>query len=517
MRRLLLTCVALTLLVAAAPAADSGTDRDVTDVAAQLLAEHGDRLGVDAAAFTLDLVRTSPIGTHVRGRQIRDGVPVAETFAAVHLLDDGTVLVDARATDATGEPARGAVLAADAERAALATLGAAQHVVDVATERTLVERGARLHDTFRVTVLAPRVAARVDVDAATGEVVAIDDTRTFADGTASVFDPNPVVTLQDNSLRESGVDVFGVDTDLNDARLTAALVALPIRDVDVPQTVAGRLVGPWVSVQGPAPLPPTLDLAFTRNDPRFETAMAYAHLDRLQRYFQDLGFTDVNAEPQDVYTLPILGFDNSFYLPVGDLIAFGAGGIDDAEDAEVIVHEYGHAVQHAQVPGWGATHEGGAMGEAFGDWLAAAYYAREVSGGFQDACVADWDAVSYSGANPPCLRRTDTQKVYPGDMTNSSVHADGEIWSRFLWDLREALVSDVEIEEQELTPEEAAALRTDRSITLVLAHHELLSPTATFADAVAALRVAATALGHPEYVPLIDAAAQARGLPLTSG
>ena len=517
MRRLLLTCVALTLLVAAAPAADSGTDYDVTDVAAQLLAEHGDRLGVDAAAFTLDLVRVSPIGTHVRGRQVRDGVAIAGTFAAVHLLDDGTVLVDAHGTEAPGKPTGAAVHPAAAERAALAALGATTSAIDVTTERALVERDARLHDTFRVTVLARRVAARVDVDAATGRVIAIEDTRRFADGTASLFDPNPVVTLQDNTLREPGIDMFGVDTDLNDAKLTAALVALPIRDVDVPQTAAGRLVGPWVSVQGPAPLPPTLDLAFTRNDPRFETAMAYAHLDRLQRYFQALGFTDVNAEPQDVYTLPILGFDNSFYLPAGDLIAFGAGGIDDAEDAEVIVHEYGHAVQDAQVPGWGAAHEGGAMGEAFGDWLAAAYYAREVSGGFQDACVADWDAVSYSGANPPCLRRTDTEKAYPDDMTNSSVHADGEIWSGFLWDLREALVSDLEIEEQELTPEEAAQLRTDRSMTLVLAHHELLSPSATFADAVAALRVAATALGHPEYVPLIDAAAEARGLVFTSG
>ena len=60
-----------------------------------------------------------------------------------------------------------------------------------------------------------------------------------------------------------------------------------------------------VSVQGPAPLPPTVDFSFTRDDPRFEATMAYAHLDRVQRYFQDtLGLDDVNAEPQDVYALP---------------------------------------------------------------------------------------------------------------------------------------------------------------------------------------------------------------------
>ena len=41
---------------------------------------------------------------------------------------------------------------------------------------------------------------------------------------------------------------------------------------------------------------------------------------------------------------------------------FGKGGVDDAEDAEVIWHEYGHAIQDAQVPGFGAGHEAGVDG-----------------------------------------------------------------------------------------------------------------------------------------------------------
>ena len=56
-----------------------------------------------------------------------------------------------------------------------------------------------------------------------------------------MFDPNPVVGLRDNTLREPGVDPAGVDTDLNDAKLTAALMALPIRDVSLPELFAGRL------------------------------------------------------------------------------------------------------------------------------------------------------------------------------------------------------------------------------------------------------------------------------------
>jgi hypothetical protein len=40
-----------------------------------------------------------------------------------------------------------------------------------------------------------------------------------------------------------------------------------------------------------------------------------------------------------------------------DRLAFGEGGVDDAEDVDVVLHEYGHAIQHDTVPGWGGRHE----------------------------------------------------------------------------------------------------------------------------------------------------------------
>jgi zinc metalloprotease ZmpB len=53
-------------------------------------------------------------------------------------------------------------------------------------------------------------------------------------------------------------------------------------------------------------------------------------------------------------------------------------------------------------------------------------------------CVADWDSVSYTSSTPHCLRRVDTNLVYPKDL-NGDVHDDGQIWSRALWDIRQAL------------------------------------------------------------------------------
>ena len=108
--------------------------------------------------------------------------------------------------------------------------------------------------------------------------------------------------------------------------------------------------------------------------------------------------------------------------------------MDDAEDAEIILHEYGHALQDDQLPGFGASKEGKAMGEGFGDYLAASFFA-DVKPQPMRPTVGNWDAVSYSGAEPPCLRRLDSNKKYPKDIKGEE-HDDGEIWSSCLWEIR---------------------------------------------------------------------------------
>ena len=81
--------------------------------------------------------------------------------------------------------------------------------------------------------------------------------------------------------------------------------------------------------------------------------------------------TRVTARGQQLVRIDQFGGDNSFYRNGTKklTITFGKGGVDDAEDAEVIVHEYGHAVHAAQVFGFGSSHEAGSIGEAWGDYL----------------------------------------------------------------------------------------------------------------------------------------------------
>ncbi len=476
--------------------------------AAKALRSQASRLGVQAGDYRLESVRTSLIGTHVRGRQYRGDVPVLGTDALVTAIAGRIAQVDAFGTSLPGAPAATPVGEVVARAAALGVLNVSRTMIPSTVERIMTPRGDRLVDTYRVSVVAaqPAVVARVDVAAATGRVLAVVQDEKHIDGTAKLFNPNPIQSSGNTTLREPGVDVGGADTDLDSPELTAARVSMPLKDLDSTALTTGRLSGPWVNVLGMAGYNATVNAAVfdvTRGDPRFEGLMAYAHIDGYQRYLQGLGFKGgaaVNAEPQDIITTRVEGFDNSFYQPGNDVMLMGAGGVDDGEDAEVILHEYGHAMQDAQVPGWGSTAEGGAMGEGFGDFQSGSYFARINKHPALDACLMEWDSTSYASGDPTCIRRMDSKKHYPKDIEDE-VHADGELWETFLWNVRSKLQGN-------------AVQKSDAALKLVISSHELLTPNANFDDAVAALRTAATALKHPEYQAIINAEAKRIGFPL---
>src|SRR3954452_6683584 len=252
---------------------------------------------------------------------------------------------------------------------------------------------------------------------------------------ATVFSPNPVADLQNQSLTDQ--------KDADYAALQPAYHTVTLTNLNG----SGYLRGDWVNVASETGSPaysPTNTFAYHRNDDRFEQVMAYYWITTAQNYIQSLGFGStlrpVNKESQDV-RINQWGADNSFSTDTKDELRFGKGGVDDAEDAEVILHEYGHAMMDSQQTpfGYGASEEAGAIGEGFAD-----YWAVTVSTTFaptpDPACVADWDSVSYTSPVPHCLRRLDLSLHYPGDL-RGEVHYDGQIWSRALWDIRKAVGS----------------------------------------------------------------------------
>ncbi|GAA5514552.1 hypothetical protein Dcar01_03308 [Deinococcus carri] len=248
---------------------------------------------------------------------------------------------------------------------------------------------------------------------------------------ARVFLPNPVQTTGDQKDSAAAVP-------------PSAYFPVVLTNLDG----SGYLSGDYAKVisETGTPVYGSGPFNFTRDQDGFEQVMAYFWVTEAQKYLQSLGFGSdlppVNRRQQAI-RVSQWGQDNSFQTDKQDLLRFGKGGVDDAEDGEVIVHEYGHAVHAAQVPGFGGSLEAGSIGEAFGDYLALSVgeaVARAHNAPIRTPlpCIADWDSTSYTSATPHCLRRTDTDKHYPEDVVGE-VHADGEIWSRALWDIRQAL------------------------------------------------------------------------------
>jgi hypothetical protein len=256
-------------------------------------------------------------------------------------------------------------------------------------------------------------------------------------GSASVFVPNPLQSLGTESLTDQ--------KDSDAAVPAAAYHSVKLTNLDGSGFLRGDYVN-VVSETGNPAFSPTNTFSYTRHQDEFEQVMAYYWVTEAQKYIHSLGFGEtlrpIDNRPQSV-RLNQLGADNSFATdhPKNEL-RFGKGGVDDAEDAEVILHEYGHAIHFSQNFGF-ASEEAGAISEGFGD-----YWAVTVSDVVSNSlgvpemeplpCVADWDSTSYTSTVPHCLRRVDLNLHYPTGL-NGEVHHDGQIWSRALWDIRQNL------------------------------------------------------------------------------
>ncbi len=358
-------------------------------------------------------VLRSLTGTHIWYRQTYGGHPVMGGYYARHFDENGRPAGIADGRRRVAGPL-------DPARLTAAQAGAMAGTATASTELVVLPGRARL-----VWAVYDERGFRTLVDATTGAVISRTLAVRTASGEGRVFDPNPVVTLQDESLTDH--------KDGDYAGLQPAYVVRSLTNLDG----TGCLQGDYASVSGTTSQACSSEFRFLfdRHDDGFEQTMAYYDVTTAQRYIQSLGFSDINNEPQHL-KVNQLGVDNSYYSPQQDVIKLGKGGVDDAEDAEVIWHELGHAIQDAQVPGFGTTHEAGSIGEGFGDYWAVTM-SEPVSNGFELPCVADWDSTSYTSKVPHCLRRVD-EDLTVADETGE-VHDDGRIWSRALWDIHQAL------------------------------------------------------------------------------
>jgi hypothetical protein len=169
-----------------------------------------------------------------------------------------------------------------------------------------------------------------------------------ADGLALVFDPDPRSSTNQLDLVDNSPA----------AKFDAAYLERPLRDL----TKSGDkflLKGPYIEIadfESPTAAPVTSatgKFEAKRGNNGFNDVMTYFHVDQNQRYLQSLGFTGemaIQDKPIKTDSNGVNGDDNSHYIPGSNAMAFGHGCVDDNEDADVILHEYGHALTHDITP-----------------------------------------------------------------------------------------------------------------------------------------------------------------------
>jgi hypothetical protein len=393
----------------------------------------------------VDYVRQSLTATHTHYQQFIDGIRVVggERIETVDRNGRRAVTETLARPPILARTAAASVVAASGELVYLNVDGDARLARRVVIEEEPLRRYEQVYD------------------AATGELLRSEPLFWNAQG--RVFDPNPVAKLNAPSLQDQNNSAGAVP----DAAYS--IVDLP----DLP--ASGPLIGPNVQiVDVQAPFTDRADagqsLMFDRSQPQFEEVNAYFHIDRAQRYLQSLGYT--GARRMVGYAIPVdphaaNGTDNSFYVSgntIGEgALYFGDGGTDDAEDSDIMLHEFGHAIQDSIAPGvfgGSSSSQSRALAEGWSDyWSFSTSYAQTIASGRDPSCIGDWDArcanddPSQNCSYPPgadCLRRVDGRKTMSDFIVSEASgteHRNGEIWSSAMREIFLALTGRYGVEQ----------------------------------------------------------------------
>ncbi len=177
---------------------------------------------------------------------------------------------------------------------------------------------------------------------------------------------------------------------------------------------------------------PTSDFLFTRSDDNFEPVNVYFHIDQTMRWINDslgiplLPYQYVGGVRFDPHGFN--GDDNSHYLSGTGSIAYGDGGVDDAEDLGVVLHEFGHGLHDWATVGGISQVEG--LSEGCGDYWATSYI-RSTGYWTPSDPAYNWVFI-WDGHNPFWAGRiTNYTAHYPEGLTGT-IHTDGQMWASSL-------------------------------------------------------------------------------------
>ena len=429
----------------------------------------------DDSQISLISERSTPGGIHHRYSQTYKGIPVLGAELVISLSYDGFIVsVFSNILPISGFDVNTSLIAEEGFTAATAGIDLNNLRGDISHELLIaeIEDAPRLVFRWWIPANEPLGDWEILVDAVSGKEIYRRDLRQFSvTGHGRVFIPDPKTAIGSDNLFDNG--------DQNSAIPDECYSDTLLLEIDDAAGGFYYLTGAYVSTAPTAnrAQETTPDFYYYRQDDRFEEVNTYYHIDTYQRYIQSLGFDNIINRPQE-FDVNGTTEDNSWFSPMTGIITLGSGGVDDGEDADVIIHEYGHAIQWDILPGWSGGHSG-AMGEGFGDYIAGAY-SLALNPDFHPEWVFTWD-----GHNEFWPGRMLNMPYHYPENAGGEIHDAGQLWSAGLIDIWYEVPN------------------VDTWNTIIFEHHYSLGNGATMEDAANAILMADININNGDYRQII--------------
>ncbi|MDZ4839398.1 MAG: hypothetical protein SGJ04_05280 [Bacteroidota bacterium] len=168
---------------------------------------------------------------------------------------------------------------------------------------------------------------------------------------------------------------------------------------------------------------------YDRSQSGFEDVMVFSTVQNYRDYINSLGYVNYTDSLLWLDTHALNGDDNSFFLEISGQprLLFGTGGVDDAEDADVIVHEFSHYLNWMASGNSALGLERRSLEEGVCDYLAGSY--SNAISNYNSTKVYTWDGnETWQG------RKLNANLSYVADI-NSNIYNNAQIFSQPLWDL----------------------------------------------------------------------------------
>ena len=407
-------------------------------------------------SFSLKMVRKTQAGETLRFQQVKNGIPVFDSEILIHFSPDNEITSTASTYDKW--VANINVQPSFTEENAIAI---SNQTLKIDSDIIFQECKLFVYNKLECTKLVYRVLTdsyaktgswETIIDAQSGDVLSTKDVAYYygkhdkkekkqsppmaplalVTGTAKVFNPDPL-SKAGVAYGGSYVDGAGIG-DVTNTALDNARVDVILPEIDLTGTTY-KLKSTYAEIKELGSpnkgmfTQTTPNFIFNRNQDGFEAVNAFYHIDKSLRYInQTLGITCVpyqSANAGAVFFDPhgANSDDNSFYA--NGQLQFGEGGVDDAEDADVVLHELGHGI-HDWITNGNDSQVNG-LGEGIGDYWAVSY-SRSLNQWPSTAEEYNW-VFNWDGHNEWWDGRVvNTTKLYPSGLVGQ-VHDDGEIWA----------------------------------------------------------------------------------------